>query len=104
QGHLRPLLLGEHGLFGALALGDVGDRALVAEDGTGAIAHPARVSPDHPAPPRIGRAFSRIPSCWPSRRRMRNSASRISPSDSTRRVNSARSAGFQYSAAAEGSA
>src|ERR1700681_4589979 len=47
QGHLRALLLGEHGLFGALALGDVGDRALVAEDATGAIAHRARVLQDH---------------------------------------------------------
>ena len=62
----RALLLLEHRLLGALALGDVVDRAFVADE--------------RPAASRIAREFSRITSCWPSRRRARNSTLRISPS------------------------
>jgi hypothetical protein len=47
QRDLRALLLGEHLLLGALALGDVGDGALVADDPPGGIAHRAAVLQHH---------------------------------------------------------
>src|SRR5437660_115108 len=45
--HLRPLLLGEHRLLGALALRDVRNRTLVAHDAVFSVTHCARVLQNH---------------------------------------------------------
>ena len=45
--HLRPLLLGEHRLLGALTLRDVRNRTLVAHDAVLSVTHGARVLQNH---------------------------------------------------------